>query len=83
MVKNHCFNAISVSPLHHFLASPAVAPEFTSVTSTFGSHVHTVLPAMVLIQLKDSAKLQMQSEARFSSVLSATPHGLTKTLEDL
>jgi len=38
---------------------------------------------MVLIQLKDSAKLQMQSEARFSSVLSATPHGLTKTLEDL
>lgn len=34
-------------------------------------------------QVKDSAKLQMEPERKFSNILSATPHGLTQTLEDL
>lgn len=49
---------LPVSPVHLFLASPdtrlAVAPEFRLVIPTFESHIHTVLPATVIIQLKST-----------------------------
>lgn len=80
MVKNNCFNTISVSPVYLFLASPdtklAVAPGFTLVTSAFESLAHTVLPAIVIIQLKSRTLLNCQCNQKkvFQYIISYTPH---------